>query len=124
MRTKSTAIVMRSHGNAAGHHGPVCVRFCCFLHATARASGCGVEPHIVRTGPLNRERFVAVQIDLLRFVLPSDHLIRGGCEDHRMCDKEEEHRAEKEEFSHFRLSLEEFRVVCLSARYLWSLCGR
>lgn len=78
----------------------------------------------MRTGPLNRERFVAVQIDLLRFVLPSDHLIRGGCEDHRMCDKEEEHRVEKEEFSHFRLSLEEFRVVYLSARYLWSLCGR
>lgn len=65
----------------------------------------------MRTGPLNRERFVAVQIDLLRFVLPSDHLIRGGCEDHRMREKEEESRAEEEVFAHFRLSLEEFRVV-------------
>lgn len=65
----------------------------------------------MRTDPLNRERFVAVQIDLLRFVLPSDHLIRGGCEDHRMREKEEESRAEEEVFAHFRLSLEEFRVV-------------
>ena len=96
MRTNSaTQVIRRSWTQRASHDRPVVVRRRRFLDDSARGVACRrrrIQPHVVRSRPLNGQTLVRVQRNLLRFVIPRDDLVRRARErdsEERENDKEE-----------------------------------